>query len=385
MESRFFPKRDIPELTGLRGIAAGSILFNHLLLLIPYLKSTPLLRPLSMMGNLGMSLFFILSGIVIYYNYADRILQSPGKELPKFFLARFARLYPLYFLFIISFFIVNTFVFGHSGKLLAAEVTALPLYLVGIQDWMYGFINDYYIVHLQGSGNISWSISCEFALYLLFIPFVFLLKPKNSLKGAIYLFISALVIREIYMYYAYFDTTLANMWEKVYPGNIDNAKFYMIFHSPIARFFEFMVGCSIAMLYVQNISYSNNIKKLFTFVMYFCLGILILMAFKIINLPLDEIIVISPVLALLCLSISIRGTRVLKNKFFIFLGEISYSTYLLHIWIVDAIKYYGENKILIICYIIGFFGLTYMLSYICYKYYELPMKKKIKNFFTTKI
>jgi peptidoglycan/LPS O-acetylase OafA/YrhL len=49
-----------------------------------------------------MSLFFVLSGFVIQYNYADIFLKE---RLPsatfKFIVARFARLYPLYVLSII--------------------------------------------------------------------------------------------------------------------------------------------------------------------------------------------------------------------------------------------------------------------------------------------
>src|SRR5215203_4219419 len=49
----------------------------------------------------GMSLFFVLSGFVIHYNYGmfrTDGLVAGGK---KFFIARFARLYPLYFVVLI--------------------------------------------------------------------------------------------------------------------------------------------------------------------------------------------------------------------------------------------------------------------------------------------
>ena len=80
---------------------------------------------------------------------------------------------------------VNTFLLGHSGDLLAADITSLPMFLFGLQDWVYGYINNFQVVHLQGSANIGWSISCEFALYLLFIPFVLLLKPQKSIKNVL--------------------------------------------------------------------------------------------------------------------------------------------------------------------------------------------------------
>lgn len=36
----------------------------------------------------------------------------------------------------------------------------------------------------------------------------------------------------------------------------------------------------------------------------------------------------------------------------------------------------------IIKYIVLFFVLTYFISYFCYKYYEIPMKNKVKSFFS---
>jgi peptidoglycan/LPS O-acetylase OafA/YrhL len=45
-----------------------------------------------------MSLFFVLSGFVIQYNYGPRFTaDGEAKASRSFLLARFARLYPLYF------------------------------------------------------------------------------------------------------------------------------------------------------------------------------------------------------------------------------------------------------------------------------------------------
>ena len=382
MDKKNLTTKDIPELTGLRGIAAAAILLNHVLLIAPDLRTTIFNRPLSMMGNLGVSLFFILSGTVIYYNYADKILINPAKEMSKFFLARFARLYPLYFLFIVIFFMVNTFLLGHSGDLLAADITSLPMFLFGLQDWVYGYINNFQVVHLQGSANIGWSISCEFALYLLFIPFVLLLKPQKSIKNVIIIFILSLFLRWIYLYFTYFDMSILNMWEDVYPGKSAQTRFYMIFYSPIGRFFEFMSGCAIAMLYSLNKPYSNYVKRMFSFVIIFCLLVLFLMSVKLINLPIDELTIISPILTLFILAISICGSRFLRSKLLILMGEISYSTYLLHIMIVEGIKHFDGDSSYKIGYIVLFFVLTYFISYFCYKYYEIPMKNKVKSFFS---
>jgi peptidoglycan/LPS O-acetylase OafA/YrhL len=50
-------------------------------------------------GELGVALFFTLSGFILFYTYQDN-LQTP-RDIYKFFVARFARLYPVYFLAIL--------------------------------------------------------------------------------------------------------------------------------------------------------------------------------------------------------------------------------------------------------------------------------------------
>ena len=44
-----------------------------------------------------MPLFFVLSGFVIHYNYAQPVHAQPLRGTYNFFVARFARLYPMYF------------------------------------------------------------------------------------------------------------------------------------------------------------------------------------------------------------------------------------------------------------------------------------------------
>ena len=48
--------------------------------------------------EVGMELFFVLSGFVIHYNYADVGRRPHLQNLARFYIARFARIYPLSFL-----------------------------------------------------------------------------------------------------------------------------------------------------------------------------------------------------------------------------------------------------------------------------------------------
>src|ERR1700740_2659380 len=75
-----------PALTGIRALGATIVFFDHF----------PFTPDFHVRINV-MAFFFVLSGFVIvrlYYNKAD----VPGKNMRVYFVNRFARIYPVYFL-----------------------------------------------------------------------------------------------------------------------------------------------------------------------------------------------------------------------------------------------------------------------------------------------
>src|SRR5438128_1903159 len=113
----------IPSLTGLRFIAATAVVLSHAIPKIVRYETPPkLLDLLSLTSAFGMSLFFVLSGFVIYLNYWKSIASSAG--LYNFFVARFARLYPL-FLVCMAFDLLMKF---FHNQLPTEQLAALPFY-----------------------------------------------------------------------------------------------------------------------------------------------------------------------------------------------------------------------------------------------------------------
>ena len=80
---------NIPELTGLRGLAALFIIINHLVLVLPFIKDTKLCYYTTQCGVAGMSLFFILSGIVIFTYvtayFCYRYFETPMRRIVRNF------------------------------------------------------------------------------------------------------------------------------------------------------------------------------------------------------------------------------------------------------------------------------------------------------------
>ena len=81
-------KERYPALTGVRAIGAAAVFFNHLPFLLGFHFTVDVIV-----------LFFVLSGFLIVYIYYK---SAPGLSLGLFnyFINRFARIYPVYFLIV---------------------------------------------------------------------------------------------------------------------------------------------------------------------------------------------------------------------------------------------------------------------------------------------
>jgi peptidoglycan/LPS O-acetylase OafA/YrhL len=147
--------REIRSLTGLRGVAAVYVVFFH------YFDGLKSRNPLAIFlnhGYLAVDLFFVLSGFVMTLNY--RLLFRDQLSVKAYFVflgRRIARVYPLYLAGTIAGFLL---VLAHQlegprpGELLKTALLNLGM----LQCWV-------------GAGSLDapgWSISAEWAAYLLF-------------------------------------------------------------------------------------------------------------------------------------------------------------------------------------------------------------------------
>jgi peptidoglycan/LPS O-acetylase OafA/YrhL len=147
--------REIRSLTGIRGIAASWLVLFHV-----HERDDlgGVLKTLLTHGYLGVDLFFLLSGFVIAFSYGR--LATAGwslKSYRTFLLRRFGRVYPLYF--VMTGAISATILAGWSKELPLQNFGTVFLANVAlVQTW-------FSIANIDGP---AWSISTEFAAYLLF-------------------------------------------------------------------------------------------------------------------------------------------------------------------------------------------------------------------------
>ncbi|MDR1695376.1 MAG: acyltransferase [Endomicrobium sp.] len=371
----------IHELTGLRGLAALFILINHILLVTPYFNQTFIKEYLQHFAIIGMSLFFILSGFVIDYNYAEKIKSDPKSGILKFLVARFARLYPLYFVFIIGFFIFNLFDLPKDSSLYAANIVSLPTFLVGMQTWVYGFINGNALIFLQHNANISWSISSEVALYLLFIPMVIFVFRSNKMKWILGLLAFAVIGRFIWCYFSFSDPTLSNFLISIFGDHSSYPPWlWLVYHSPYGRMFEFLAGCAISRYYL-NAGGRWRSKPVFVAMLLLALTGMIIVFMGKINMTIANHLFFPIFLIFIVFAVTQIGSKFLRSKPLLFVGDVSYSAYLFHIIFVRVFYFTGSGWDAIVLNIIAYIACTYLLAAFSYKYFETPARKYIREYF----
>jgi peptidoglycan/LPS O-acetylase OafA/YrhL len=164
----------LPALTGLRFGLAVWVILHHIcgkgMMLEAWAGRLP--RPLPALiagGYLAVQTFFILSGFVLARTYAHA--KWNRKSLSRFFTARFARIYPVYFvsLILVSPFIIEMLT-APSWKSAAgmSRGSLLTNYLFVLQGWT-GSLG-------VGWNTPAWSLSCEFFFYLCFPVLLVLLR-----------------------------------------------------------------------------------------------------------------------------------------------------------------------------------------------------------------
>lgn len=168
--------REIRALTGLRGIAALYVVFFH----ANGLHAFPMaVRPFVSHGYMAVDLFFILSGFVMAMTYGGLFENGFDlKNFKKFLLLRLARIYPLYILMTVITAVMITTVLSDTYRFDDNVLRALPFNITMSHVWGLA----YSIV------PPSWSISTEWAAYLLFPVSILLalwLPRRYALLGVV--------------------------------------------------------------------------------------------------------------------------------------------------------------------------------------------------------
>jgi peptidoglycan/LPS O-acetylase OafA/YrhL len=150
----------LEALTSIRFLAALYVAIFHTGLSSLFSQTSGLARFLRS-GYTGVSFFFVLSGFILAYNY-PRI-----RSKRKFWIARFARVYPVYFLSIV----LGILMHSMRGK----PQPVLSLFLV------FGLVQAWWTPLFQAINAAAWTLSVE-AFFYLSLPFLLPLMSRLNWK-----------------------------------------------------------------------------------------------------------------------------------------------------------------------------------------------------------
>lgn len=313
MTTNSMPRADIDPLTGFRFVAAMMVFFSHYA--IPGVSGTAL--RIAQSGYAGVTLFFVLSGFIIAYNYLDRFEArvEPG-AVRSFLLARFARVYPLYFFFIVF------------GSLTTGAGAPPWAHLLAVQTWS---ADSEFAFSINGP---AWSIGVEVFFYLMFPLLVPVLARSGVLVSLRRLQIAAVLVAA-----AMLGTAALFTWtglNNLLPDEPLSA-YRWLFRTPVFRLGDFVLGMLGAVFYMRFARMDPASVRRWGHATLLCaLAILLLMAArKNYHSAFSWDVAYALPAVLLIVGLAINRTtwisRLLASAPLLLLGEASYALYLAHI------------------------------------------------------
>lgn len=310
----------IDSLTGLRFLAASAIFLWHLRgSFVP----DDAFEPFYLAG--AVPLFFVLSGFVL------AVGGGPKSGWADFFVARFARIWPAHMASLLLLFAV----FWPWSKLYFETPESLGNLLLNallLQDWVP--IASVY----QGYNGVSWSISAELFFYAVF-PFVFLharTAPVRTLTLATLLITSWVVLVSL-----------------IFPS-VDLS--WLGYMNPVAGLWAFVIGIAAGSWYTNNRGKHQPSIGTWTALEVAAIAIALAANAWIATVALPDIPLAlaafirgmgaAPAYAVLIVVLALsKGlvSRLLSNRVIVYLGEVSFSFYLVHQIIL---RWYAEHTAL---------------------------------------
>ena len=322
------------DIQGLRAIAVLMVFIFHL--------SSTLLPG----GFIGVDIFFVISGYLI----SSIIVHKLGKNnfsLLDFYYGRITRIVPAYLVMLIFVGLVAAVVFIPSDvavlrkSLFWSTLFNSNNHFATLDNYFGASSNENPILH-------TWTLAVEMQFYL-FLPLILIfIRNRRALIATLSVFT---VISVAYGTY----------------GIMTNNKDVMYF-SLLSRSSEFFVGVLATLLAVRENAFVKKNSLLLSLT-----GTVIVIASAFL---IDESSAFPGVLAmipcagalLVLVSSNNAVNNVLANKYFVFIGEISYSVYLWHWPVMAFLRYYYEvyeftllQKVLVVLLTVGLSLLSYYL------------------------
>jgi peptidoglycan/LPS O-acetylase OafA/YrhL len=349
----------------LRGLASLSVViwhYQHFFFVAPFTLGAPFDRSaqpfyngLSLFYNEGaraVYLFFVLSGFIFFFQYAESV-RTRVTDARRFFVLRFSRLYPLH---------AATLIFVAIGQTVSLHLSNQTI-VYECNNWLRFFVSALFLSDWLPERRIcvafngpAWSLSVEVFLYILF--FVFARAMPNSwfaqvvavgatiLAGLISQLLGGYHLLNEPMYCFFVGGLVYLMWSKVRDGLLPQ----------MAVAVSASTMCTLSIFFMQQHGINEFI--------------------------LDLVVYPSSLLLL----VTIQNFQPQSGRRLRLVGDISYSTYLLHFPVQLALLLAVRTGLLKIDFNsrsawLFFFALVIGISICSFYLYERPAQRYIRRSF----
>ncbi|HCV42065.1 MAG TPA: acyltransferase [Bacteroidetes bacterium] len=379
-------KPQLKALTGLRFLAAMQVLILHNGFYFtnnlvrpaqPFLAAAPVwVQNIAACGGIGVSLFFVLSGFILSYNYFDDLTEG-RIDRKAFWIARLARVYPVYLvslLFAFPLFVRETVLLGNPngaiGTVLGVGTTAAVTLL---QSWLPQTAS---LLNPPG-----WSLSVEAFFYLMFpfvVPLFLRLSFKRLMLVGLALWFLSIAVSLLYILLDPDGTGSGSAATMAFW--LDLLKF-----NPLARFPEFVIGMVVGRAFLLRRDGGNPAGGLLSA----CAAVGILAVFGVSSMLPFALLhnsLLAPLFAMLIYGLAqSRGliASFLSLPALVLLGEASYALYLTHLplsrygnWLA---KKFGIDGFTSFPFFIIYTIAAILLSIVILKFVEDPSRRAIRK------
>jgi peptidoglycan/LPS O-acetylase OafA/YrhL len=373
---------EIASLTGLRGLAALLVVITHYwgwARVTPTAALPPSIGAWMQTSDIGMAIFFTLSGYVIALSYSDWDWRArPAFNLIRLFFYRFARLYPAFFLFAVLIVLRNPPLRDLADP--QTERYLWPHLLLWHTWWPVKYDG---MVAVEDRFNVSWSLSTECALYLLFGIGAILVAMLPKFR-----------FRPLILGVMFFVGTwelIGWAWSaraQLAPAGWDDWDWgrWLFYISPVTVALQFGVG--VAAYRLSHVALPSWVTKVAS-----DLGAVALLVIYVgiangaFRDKLDQALFSSLATGILMIGATSDSVanRLLSGRGIVYLGTISYSVYLFHAFVpalafngevpdfdLAAAAYHAVNGAIS-------FALTIMLASGIHKFVEVPGRRAIRT------
>ncbi len=371
----------IKGLDGLRAIAISWVMFGHLSSSLQWPVTASYQKIFVILSNtgwIGVQLFFVLSGFLI----TGILLKGRGQEnqLRNFYARRSLRIFPVYYLTLLFFFIIVPLVSSTPEWLTGATNNQLWYWLY-LQNWIRPFTE-------SGGFSPLWSLAIEEQFYLIWPLLVLKLRSKVLIKICILMIVSAPIFRFL-LFYEFPDSLGGN--------EIGRGAAYGF---TFARWDALALGSLLALLKVEKripallSQYSYRLLLLMVGLILIQIGFLhnftsVESGFNLLNQTTSAMVFFVLVFIVYSKTDSIL-VRSLEWPIFKYIGKYSYAMYLFHlpliiVWI-DYIKpdFSGlpafKVLLIVLAHYLVIFGITFLLALVSWKLLEHPLLKLKRRF-----